>query len=409
MARKTAAEKGRDLDDVVSSRLRQRLPQRILDPGRHLGAIVESSDDAIISVTAAGKIASWNRAAERIYGYPAAEAIGRLFHMTVAPDRRQELGQLVVDVMAGKAVDRIETALAGKGGASVRLSLTLAPVKNAAGKVVGALAIARDVTELRLMEEALRDSQEKLRMIIDSSPGAVVVADAAMKVGLCNQAALKIAGLDSEAELVGRPAFAFVAPADHARMMADLRKKAERSAAESLVYKLRTRDGRELFLEVSARAVRDKSEEITSFVISYRDVTERKLHEEERLRREKVIRISETTIGDINRKWGVKATAAELGLEDILENFAQLNTRPAPQIIFAMLVMSTGTVLQQAGVAAAEGEVREFLAPIIRRTMEEFCSLAKEFGREIPREYLEFERALGGPDLGKLSLTRGSG
>ncbi|MFH1821371.1 MAG: PAS domain-containing protein [Methanobacteriota archaeon] len=407
VVKKTVPKKNKNFRHVIKSKPRQLQHQRTLEPSRYLAPIVRSSNDAIFSLTTTGKITSWNKAAEMIYGYSAGEAIGHSISITIPPDRKQEFEQFLKKVKRGKIIKQFETFRVHKNRTPIYLSLTISPIKDATGKIIGASAIAHDITERKRAEEALHDSEERLRTIINSSPEAIVVTDADMNVVSCNQAALKIAGLSSKDELIGKYAFDFIIPSERHRAVYDLKKKAGLGVAKGLEYKLLTNDGRELFVEISASVIPDKSGKPASFVFICRDITERKRAEEELLRREKIIRIGETTLGDINRKYGVKTTASELGLEDILEHFAELNTRPAPQIIFAMLVMATSTVFQQTGVKTSEGEVREFFAPIIKRTLREFFSLAREFGRDIPREYVDFEKALkSGSNLKKLSMIR---
>src|SRR5919202_6217654 len=118
-----------------------------------LASIVNSSEDAIIGNTLGGTITSWNKGAERLYGYAAAEALGRGVSMLVPPSQTDELPQSVERVARGEHVEPFETARATKDGRTIHVSLTVSPVKDADGRVVGASAIARDVTGRKRAEE----------------------------------------------------------------------------------------------------------------------------------------------------------------------------------------------------------------------------------------------------------------
>ncbi len=124
---------------------------------RLLASIVDSSDDAIFSKTLDGIITTWNKAAERIYGYQAAEIIGQPVSLLMPPDRADEMAEILERIRNGERVDHYETTRRRKDGAAVAISLTVSPVHDAAGHIVGASAIARDITEReRVREQAAR-------------------------------------------------------------------------------------------------------------------------------------------------------------------------------------------------------------------------------------------------------------
>jgi PAS domain S-box-containing protein len=123
---------------------------------RYLAAIVESSDDAIIGHTLDGTIASWNRGAERLYGYPAAEAVGQSLSLLVPPDHPDELPGILERIRKGETIEHYETERMRKDGRRVEVSLTISPVKDAEGRIIGASKIARDITA-RKEEERRKD------------------------------------------------------------------------------------------------------------------------------------------------------------------------------------------------------------------------------------------------------------
>jgi PAS domain S-box-containing protein len=131
--------------------------KRVKEKFRQLAAIVESSDDAIISTTLDGVIASWNGGAERTYGYSAAEGLGRPVSILVPPGNPDEVPQILERIKRGERVDHFETARVRKNGEPFDVSLTVSPIKDASGRVVGASTVARDITEQKRLREALTE------------------------------------------------------------------------------------------------------------------------------------------------------------------------------------------------------------------------------------------------------------
>jgi PAS domain S-box-containing protein len=128
-----------------------------------LAAIVESSDDAIISKNLDGVISSWNKSAERLFGYTAEEAIGQSIMLIIPADRRKEEESILDRIRHGQRVDHFETVRRRKDGTLIELSVTISPVRDSTGRVVGASKVGRDITERRQSERALRESEERLR------------------------------------------------------------------------------------------------------------------------------------------------------------------------------------------------------------------------------------------------------
>ena len=135
-----------------------------------LAAIVESSDDAIVGKTLDGTITAWNRSAERIFGYSAEEAIGQNITLIIPQDRRDEEYMILGKIRAGERVEHFETKRQRKGGGLIDVSLTISPIRDETGRVVGASKVARDITAARDAERA----QAYLAAIIDSSDDAIV-------------------------------------------------------------------------------------------------------------------------------------------------------------------------------------------------------------------------------------------
>jgi PAS domain S-box-containing protein len=140
-----------------------------------LAAIVESSDDAIISKTLDGTITSWNHGAEKIYGYSSEEIVGKPVSVLVPTDRSHEIPEILEKVRRGEAIDNYETVRIAKDGRRLDVSLTISPVKDLSGNLVGASTIARDITERRRTESELRLSEARFRAMIEQSPLSIQV------------------------------------------------------------------------------------------------------------------------------------------------------------------------------------------------------------------------------------------
>jgi PAS domain S-box-containing protein len=164
---------------------------------RRLAAIVESSDDAIIGKTLQGVITDWNRGAESMFGYSAQEMLGQPVSLLVPHELQDELPAVLLRIGRGERVDHWETVRIAKGGRRLAVSLTVSPIRDQCGTIVGASAIIRDVT-------AHRSIEAKFRALLEAAPDAMVIVDADGHIALINRQAERLFGYQRE-ELLGQP------------------------------------------------------------------------------------------------------------------------------------------------------------------------------------------------------------
>ena len=181
-----------------------------------LAAIVESSDDAILSKTLDGVITSWNKAAERIYGYQAAEIIGRSASLLIPPDRPDDMTEILDRIRAGERVDHYETTRRRKDGATIAISLTVSPIQDAADGIVGASSIAHVIAESDRHRAQARAASQHSRSLIEASSDPLVTISPEGKIIDVNEAAIQAIGVE-RAQLVGTDFSDYFTEPDRAR------------------------------------------------------------------------------------------------------------------------------------------------------------------------------------------------
>jgi PAS domain S-box-containing protein len=147
----------------------------------HLAAIVESSDDAIVSKNLESIILSWNKGAERLFGYSAREAVGQSVTMLIPPERLDEEREILARIVRGQPIEHFETVRVTKDGRRIDISLTISPIRNAANEVIGASKIARDISRRKTLEARdrfLADVDERLRQLSDADAITITAARA---------------------------------------------------------------------------------------------------------------------------------------------------------------------------------------------------------------------------------------
>jgi len=166
-----------------------------------LAAIVNSSDDAIISKTLDGIITSWNPGAEKMFGYTAAEMVGNSMLILFPPELLNEEADLLARIASGESVRHYETVRVRKDGRRVDISVTISPILDGAGNIIGASKVSRDITERKLVQDALRQSEERFKLIFESVPIGIAFSiqqpDGTFS-RIINEAHLQICGLTRE-------------------------------------------------------------------------------------------------------------------------------------------------------------------------------------------------------------------
>ena len=160
-------------------------------------AIVESANESIVSATLDGVITSWNAAAERMYGFTAAEIIGRSTSLLIPPETAAELKPLFDRVRQGERIEQFEICLRRKDGSLIEVSLTDSPIRDASGAVVGISAITLDMTERNR-------ASARFQGLLEAAPDATICVDSAGQIVLVNAQAERLFGYPRE-ELAGQP------------------------------------------------------------------------------------------------------------------------------------------------------------------------------------------------------------
>jgi PAS domain S-box-containing protein len=210
---------------------------------RLFSAAVESSNDAIITKSLDGTITGWNRAAERLFRYTAAEAVGKSIDLIVPPDRIAEVHDILRRVSWGETIEQYETVRLRKDGSTVEVSLGISPIKTPSGTIIGATKTARDITESRRTQHALRQQIEERRRIFDTSQDLILVIDPKGVLVQVSPSAETILGYTPR-EMTGRNASDFLYPEDLEISRKEVRLARRGQRAQSTDSRYVHKDGR---------------------------------------------------------------------------------------------------------------------------------------------------------------------
>ena len=246
-----------------------------VSPDAQLAAIVESSDDAIIAKNLSGIITHWNPAATRLFGYVPEEAVGRHISLLALPGRAHEMAEILARIIKGEKVEHFVTERRAKDGRTLTISLTVSPIRDAGGTIVGASKIVRDITDA---QEALRQ-QALLAAIVDCSNDAVIATDLDGRITNWNPAAARLFGY-SAAEAVGQPVLMLAAPGREDEMANIIARMRQGERLEHFETQRRGKDGAILDISLTVSPIIDRSGRIIGTSKIARDIGEQKRGEE---------------------------------------------------------------------------------------------------------------------------------
>jgi len=251
-----------------------------------LAAIVEFSDDAIISKDLTGKITSWNKGAEKIYGYTAEEVIGRPISLLTPGGSREETDRILAQLRRDGVLEHYETARITKDGRSIHVSLTVSPIRDATGRVIGASTIARDITERKRAEEAVRRAGAYNRSLIEASLDPLVTIGPDGKITDVNAATEAATGYVRK-ELIGTDFCDYFT--DPAQARAGYRQVFQEGFVRDYPLKIRHKNGRVTAVLYNATVYRDGVGNTVGVFAAARDVTElRRAEESVRMERQRL-------------------------------------------------------------------------------------------------------------------------
>ncbi len=265
---------------VVGAQLAQYLDRwHTLEEQRRLAAIVESTDDAILSKDRNLIITSWNAGAERLYGYSAEEVVGRSVTILIPQNRLGEEAEILDRVITGERVSRYETVRVRKDGSMVEVSLTASPVRDAHGNAVGASVIAHDISERRAAERAVMAERDRAERYLQMAGSILVAGDPDGRVTMINRAGLDVLGR-SEDEVVGADWFELVLPEElrddlRSRFRSLMTRASSDGAMSYYETPVLTARGEERMVAWMTSVMRDSSGAVTGVLSSGSDITER--------------------------------------------------------------------------------------------------------------------------------------
>jgi len=253
------------------------------EAGFRLAAIVDSCDDAIVSKDLNGIISSWNPAAERIFGWKADDIIGKSVLTIIPPELQHEEVTILDRLRKGIRIEHHETTRIRKDGTKIQVSLTISPIRDDNGWVIGASKIARDITERKKTEEA----RAHLAAIVESSEDVIVSKDLNGIITSWNAAAERLFGWKAD-EIVGRSILTIIPPELHHEEPGILQKIGSGQRIEHYDTERVRKDGQRVSVSLTISPVKDTSGKIVGASKIARDISERKRMQEALIQSEKL-------------------------------------------------------------------------------------------------------------------------
>ena len=298
-------------------------------------AIVESSDDAIISTNLEGVITSWNAGAERIFGYTESEAVRQPIAILIPSELRDDDDKLQQLLRSGERIEHYETVRVAKSGKEVDVSLTISPVRDSEGEIVGTSKIARDITDRKRAEGALRESEGRFRLVANTAPVLIWMSGPDKLCTYFNQPWLDFTGREFEAEL-GSGWVDGVHPDDRKVCLDTYSRAFDRREEFTMQYRLRRRDGEYRWVSDTGVPRFKANRSFAGYIGSCIDVTEHKLAEEalsnvsrkliEAQERERT-RIARELHDDLNQRIALLAIELDLLEQNLPDSASQVRSR----------------------------------------------------------------------------------
>jgi PAS domain S-box-containing protein len=266
--------------------------ERHTERERLFSAVVEQSNDAIITKTLDGTITGWNRAAERLFGFTAAEAVGNHIDIIVPPHRRPEVREVLDRIARGESIEHYETLRLHKHGREVEVSESISPIRSAEGKIIGVSKTARDIGESKRTQKALNQEIEERRRIFETSQDLILVTDTAGNFVQVSPSSLTILGYEP-AEMIGRSAVEFIHPDDLESTREEMRSARRGRQIRNFETRYVHRDGRAVMLTWMGTW----SEPVRRYFFVGRDLTEKRAAEAQIRQAQKMEAVGQLTGG----------------------------------------------------------------------------------------------------------------
>lgn len=272
--------KGRADEDTLQRSIRFAMARHAGDVARRrLAAIIESSDDAILTKDLDCTITSWNGGAERLYGYCAEEAVGQPIAMLNPPDRAREDRDLLARVLAGDRIRNHETVRVRRDGEAVDVSLSISAIHDAHGNVIAVSSIARDITESTRAAASLRAAQERFRIAFEEAPIGMALVGLDRRFIEVNAALAQLLGCDG-ADLVGRDMASIDHPDDPEVDLTEVKSFIDgHTSYLGSDRRFQHADGHAVWITLSIACVRDGNGEPQHYLAQMQDITARRGYE----------------------------------------------------------------------------------------------------------------------------------